>query len=204
MSLDTHTVSEGERAVLVLASASPRRRELLQQIGVNCLIQPVDICEDVLPGERAEAYVARLALEKAQAGLQRSDADVALGSDTSVVLDDVILGKPRDQAHAEEMLLALSGRRHRVMTSVAVVSDAAQEVRVVSTDVHFKEITPATCSAYWNSGEPQDKAGAYGIQGLGAVFVEHIEGSYSAVVGLPLAETAEMLVQAGIPIWQRC
>lgn len=202
MSLDTHTVSEGEQSVLVLASASPRRRELLQQIGVNCLIQPVDICEDVIPGEPAEDYVARLALEKAQTGLQRSKAGVALGSDTSVVLDGVILGKPRDQVHAAEMLLALSGRRHQVMTSVAVVSEATQEVRVVTTDVHFKEITPATCTAYWNSGEPQDKAGAYGIQGLGAVFVEHIEGSYSAVVGLPLAETAEMLVQAGIPIWQ--
>ena len=187
---------------LVLASASPRRRELLQQIGVQFSVQPVDICEDVLTDESADVYVARLAREKAELGLQRSGAKAALGSDTSVVMSGEILGKPKDASDAERMLMSLSGREHQVMTGVALATEYDTQVCVVTTVVHFKELTPEICRAYWASDEPCDKAGAYGIQGLGAVFVDRIEGSYSSVVGLPLAETAEMLTHAGIPIWQ--
>lgn len=203
MSPDTHKDSCAEkRAGLVLASASPRRRELLQQIGVQFSVLPVDICEDVHPDEDPETYVARLAKEKAEAGLARSDAAAVLGSDTSVVMSGEILGKPVDADDAERMLMSLSDSNHQVMTGVALATAQETQVCVVTTVVHFKELSPETCRAYWQSGEPRDKAGAYGIQGLGAVFVDRIEGSYSSVVGLPLAETAEMLTQAGIPIWQ--
>ena len=203
MSPDTlNGSSTADEVDLVLASGSPRRRELLQQIGVRIAVQPVDLCEDVLPGERPAAYVARLAKEKAEAGFALSGDKPVLGSDTSVVLGDLILGKPESEAHAVEMLMQLSGRNHEVMTGVAIASDQGTEVRVVTTVVHFKELTPEQCRRYWACGEPQDKAGAYGIQGLGAVFVDRIEGSYSSVVGLPLAETAEMLNAVGVPVWQ--
>lgn len=203
MSPDTHNDSCVEkRAGLLLASASPRRRELLQQIGVQFSAMSVDICEDVHPAEDPAAYVARLAKEKAEAGLARSNAAAVLGSDTTVVMSGEILGKPQDADDAERMLMSLSGSNHEVMTGVALATELETQVCIVTTVVHFKELSPETCRAYWQSGEPCDKAGAYGIQGLGAVFVDRIEGSYSSVVGLPLAETAEMLAQAGIPIWQ--
>ena len=192
---------------LVLASASPRRRELLQQIGVSARVVPADIDEQVYPGELAADYVSRLALQKAEAvaGQLHSD-ELALGSDTSVVLNGEILGKPASFEEAQTMLRALSGAKHQVVTAVALVGRAPteprSEVRTVTTDVWFRPISDAQIEAYWASGEPQDKAGSYGIQGFGAIFVDHIEGSYSAVVGLPLAETAELLEAAGVPIWQ--
>jgi len=192
---------------LVLASASPRRQELLQQIGVSARVVPADIDEQVYPGELAADYVSRLALQKAEAvaGQLHSD-ELALGSDTSVVLNGEILGKPASFEEAQTMLRALSGAKHQVMTAVALVGQAPteprSEVRTVTTDVWFRPISDAQIEAYWASGEPQDKAGSYGIQGFGAIFVDHIEGSYSAVVGLPLAETAELLEAAGVPIWQ--
>ncbi|WP_415882023.1 Maf family protein [Neptuniibacter sp. QD34_54] len=187
---------------LILASASPRRKALLDQIGVQCSVKPVDICEDVRDAELAMDYVERLAIEKAQVCFDLTDGSKAvLGSDTTVVLDGRIMGKPADQNEAIETLQRLSGNTHQVLTAVAVVTAEQTRSVVVTTDVSFRPISLAECEAYWRSGEPQDKAGSYGIQGFGAVFVEEIKGSYSAVVGLPLTETAEMLVQAGIRIW---
>ncbi|WP_415888940.1 Maf family protein [Neptuniibacter sp. SY11_33] len=187
---------------LILASASPRRKALLDQIGVQCSVKPVDICEDVRDAEPAIDYVERLAIEKAQACFVLTDGTKAvLGSDTTVVLDGRIMGKPADQNEAIETLQRLSGNIHQVLTAVAVVTAEQTRSVVVTTNVRFRPISLVECEAYWRSGEPQDKAGSYGIQGFGAVFVEEIKGSYSAVVGLPLTETAEMLVQAGIRIW---
>lgn len=192
-------------AELFLASASPRRRELLAQIAVPCVTQIVSIDETPLPAEPAAVYVERLALEKARAGLralgERADA-VVLGADTAVVLDGRILGKPADFAESREMLLSLSGRSHQVMTAVALVGAGRESSRVVSSEVSFRTLGEAEIAAYWASGEPCDKAGSYGIQGLAAVFVNRVQGSYSAVVGLPLCETAEMLGQFGIACWQ--
>ncbi|WP_417311613.1 Maf family protein [Ectopseudomonas khazarica] len=192
-------------AELFLASASPRRRELLAQIAVPCVTQIASIDETPLPAEPAAVYVERLALEKARAGLralgERADA-VVLGADTAVVLDGRILGKPADFAESREMLLSLSGRSHQVMTAVALVGVGRESSRVVTSEVGFRTLGEAEIEAYWASGEPCDKAGSYGIQGLAAVFVNRVQGSYSAVVGLPLCETAEMLGQFGIACWQ--
>lgn len=192
-------------AELFLASASPRRRELMAQIAVPCVTQIASIDENPLPAEPAAAYVERLAREKARAGLLalggRKDA-VVLGADTAVVLDGRILGKPEDFAESRAMLQALSGRSHQVMTAVALVSGDREAARVVSSEVSFRPISEAEIEAYWASGEPCDKAGSYGIQGLAAVFVNRLQGSYSAVVGLPLCETAELLGEFGIACWQ--
>ncbi|WP_070884350.1 Maf family protein [Pseudomonas argentinensis] len=190
---------------LYLASASPRRRELLAQIGVSFTTHVVPIDETPQPGEAPAVYVERLALAKAQAALgtlaDRHDA-VVLGSDTAVVLDGRILGKPVDREDALATLAALSGREHQVLTAVALVSDARAEARVVTSTVRFKPLARTQIEAYWATGEPRDKAGSYGIQGLAAVFVSQMQGSYSAVVGLPLCETAELLAQFAIPCWQ--
>ncbi|UQY36007.1 Maf-like protein [Pseudomonas fulva] len=190
---------------LYLASASPRRRELLAQIGVSFTTHVVPIDETPQPGEAPAAYVERLALAKAQAALgmldDRHDA-VVLGSDTAVVLDGRILGKPVDREDALATLAALSGREHQVLTAVALVSDARAEARVVTSTVRFKALDRTQLEAYWATGEPRDKAGSYGIQGLAAVFVSQMQGSYSEVVGLPLCETAELLAQFAIPCWQ--
>ncbi|MCE5364551.1 Maf-like protein [Pseudomonas sp. 32.2.56] len=192
-------------ATLYLASGSPRRRELLTQIGVPFLTQIAPIDENALPGESPLAYVERLALAKGHAGLAAladSDGAVVLGADTAVVLDGHILGKPRDRADALATLQALSGRSHQVLTAVALVSRERQVARVVTSQVTFRPLTQAEIEAYWASGEPQDKAGSYGIQGLAAVFVSQLQGSYSAVVGLPLCETAALLAEFAIPCWQ--
>ena len=192
-------------ATLYLASGSPRRRELLTQIAVPFLTQIAPIDENALPGESPIAYVERLALSKAQAGLaaltDTADA-VVLGADTAVVLDGRILGKPTDRADALETLSDLSGRTHEVLTAVALVSRERQMSRVVTSQVTFRALSQAEIEAYWASGEPQDKAGCYGIQGLAAVFVSQLQGSYSAVVGLPLCETAALLAEFAIPCWQ--
>lgn len=192
-------------AELFLASASPRRRELLAQIAVPCVTQIASIDENPLPAEPAAAYVERLAREKARAGLLalggRDDA-VVLGADTAVVLDGRILGKPADLSESRAMLQALSGRSHQVLTAVALVGGGREAARVVSSEVSFRPISEAEIEAYWASGEPCDKAGSYGIQGLAAVFVSQLQGSYSAVVGLPLCETAELLGEFGIACWQ--
>jgi len=191
---------------LYLASGSPRRRELLTQIGVAFTPLSASIDETPLPGESPLAYVERLALGKALAGLALLDAadpaPVVLGADTAVVLDDRILGKPVDEADALAMLAALSGREHQVLTAIALVSGQRREVRSVSSRVRFRPISAQQARAYWASGEPRDKAGSYAIQGLAAIFVESLAGSYSAVVGLPLCETADLLGHFGIPCWQ--
>ncbi len=192
-------------ATLHLASGSPRRRELLAQIGVPFVTLIASIDETALPDEPARRYVERLAREKALAGLatlERPEGAVVLGADTAVVLDGRILGKPNDRADALSTLAALSGREHEVMTAVALAAADRVESRVVVSRVRFRPLRPGEAEAYWATGEPRDKAGGYGIQGLAAVFVSQLEGSYSAVVGLPLCETAQLLEVFGIPCWQ--
>jgi septum formation protein len=190
---------------LFLASASPRRRELLAQIGVPFSLVSVSVDETPSPTESPVAYVERVARDKALAGLvSLGDRDgCVLGADTSVVLDQHILGKPADRADGLAMLAALSGRTHRVMTAVALASRSACEVRVVISEVTFRTIDEAEAERYWDSGEPADKAGGYAIQGWGAVFVSQLHGSYSAVVGLPLCETAQLIDAFGFPRWTK-
>ncbi|MGL4205507.1 MAG: Maf family protein [Aeromonadaceae bacterium] len=181
---------------LYLASASPRRRELLTQLGYPFAVLSVHVPEELSPGERALDYVQRLAQDKALAGWRACEGRLpVLGSDTIVVLDDVILEKPSDEADALRMLSALSGRTHQVMTAVALATQAGVDVRLVTTQVTFRPLTAAEIREYWHTGEPADKAGAYGIQGIAGKFVSRIEGSYSAVVGLPLLETDLLLQQ---------
>ncbi|PVZ12344.1 MULTISPECIES: nucleoside triphosphate pyrophosphatase [unclassified Pseudomonas] len=188
---------------LYLASGSPRRRELLTQIGVPFSVISASIDETPLPGEAAQAYVERLALAKAQAGaLHTPGPGVVLGADTAVVLDGRILGKPANEQDAIDTLLALGGRDHQVLTAVALFDGQRSETLCVASRVRFRVIEQAEARAYWASGEPADKAGGYAIQGLGAVFVEALEGSYSAVVGLPLCETAKLMALFGIACWQ--
>ena len=190
---------------LYLASASPRRRELLTQIGVPFQVLPCGIDESVLPGEPAEQYVERLARAKAEAGLAQLGADESacvLGADTSVVLDGRILGKPANRQESLQMLQALSGREHQVLTAVALASREGCHARLVTSQVGFRAITQAEMHSYWETGEPADKAGGYAVQGLAAIFVNYLQGSYSAVVGLPLCETADLLAGCNIPCWQ--
>lgn len=188
---------------LYLASASPRRRELLLQIGVPARVIPCDIDESILAGESPLEYVERVARDKAWAGVGRAPhGAVLLAADTTVVLEDAILGKPADREQGLAMLAGLSGRAHSVITSVAVCSGASLRQVSVATQVWFRPLAQAEMSAYWDTGEPADKAGGYAIQGMGAIFIERIEGSYSAVVGLPLMETAALLSEFGISCWQ--
>ncbi len=184
----------------VLASRSPRRRELLAGLGLSFDCVPADIDESRRANEAAADFVARLAREKAAAA---SAGRPVLGADTEVVIDDETLGKPADEAAALSMLERLSGRTHEVLTGIAVTNGDRTESRVVRTVVTLRETTAAERAAYWASGEPADKAGAYAIQGLGAIFVAHIEGSYTNVVGLPLFETVELLGQFEIDVLER-
>ncbi len=183
-----------------LASASPRRRELLTQIGVSFQVLAVSVDESVRPGEPAEAYVERVARHKAAAGWAIRPATPAapvLAADTTVVLDGRILGKPADAGEGQGMLLALSGRTHAVLTAIALATHAGVESRVSRSEVTFRRITAVEAAEYWHTGEPRDKAGAYAIQGRAAVFIQDLRGSYSGVMGLPLYETAELLAAAG-------
>lgn len=188
---------------LYLASGSPRRRELLTQIGVSFSTVSAPVDETPYPNESAEAYVERLARAKATAGLASIEGSaVTLGADTAVVLDGRILGKPENRDHALAMLADLSGREHQGLTAIAVSDGQRCLSLCVSSNVRFRPITRDEAERYWASGEPADKAGGYAIQGLGAVFVTGLVGSYSSVVGLPLAETADLLAQFGIACWQ--
>ena len=188
---------------LYLASGSPRRRELLTQIGVPFSVVSAPIDETPLPNESAPAYVERLARAKAAAGLACLEGPaVVLGADTAVVLDGRILGKPENREDALAMLADLSGREHQVLTAVALSDGQRVHSLCVTSKVRFRAISAEEAQRYWASGEPADKAGGYAIQGLGAVFVTGLSGSYSAVVGLPLSETAELLGQFGIACWQ--
>jgi septum formation protein len=185
---------------LVLASTSPRRREILQRLGIDFDVVPVETDESPHAGESPEDLVLRLAIAKVEAV---PDAEYVLGADTVVVLGERILGKPADVDEAIAMLLALSGRTHSVLTGVALRVPEATRAVLCATDVRFREIGRDEAIAYWHSGEPRDKAGAYGIQGLGGVFVEAISGSYSGVMGLPVFETVELLKSAGIEILRK-
>lgn len=198
----------GPAAVLCLASASPRRRELLHQIGVphHVLVTAVD--ESARADEPAAVYVARVALAKALAAWQDPQARrnlPVLAADTTVVRDGHMLGKPATRAECVTMLLALAGRTHEVLTAIALLTGpaAAPCVRtgVARSQVRFRAIDADEAGRYWDSGEPRDKAGGYAIQGRGAVFVAGLSGSYSGVMGLPLFETAGLLGEAGIPVW---
>lgn len=185
-----------------LASASPRRSQLLRQIGVTHDIRPVDLNESRRAGEAPRDYVLRLAHEKAAAGAAVGNGLPVLAADTTVAIGDEIFGKPRDESDGIRMLAALSGRSHGVLTAVALVSEGRFETVINETRVTFRAISGAECRNYWASGEPVDKAGAYAIQGFGAVFIARLEGSYSGVMGLPLCETAALLDSAGVRRWQ--
>jgi septum formation protein len=185
--------------VLVLASASPRRRELLWQIGVPHRAAVPAIDEQPLSGEAPAECVQRLALAKAY---QVSSPELpVLGADTEVVLDGKLLGKPSDRGEALAMLARLSGRTHLVLTAVALVDRRGTALRLSASEVEFRALEATECARYWETGEPRGKAGAYAIQGLGAVFVRHLRGSYSGVMGLPLFETAALLDAAGVRRW---
>lgn len=183
-----------------LASASPRRSALLRQIGIEHHVRPVDIDEACAPDEAPLHYVERLAAVKAQTlwnRLAAGERRPVLGSDTTVAIDQHILGKPRDEPDAVRMLQLLSGRTHQVYTAVALRHANGCEQRVSVSDVTFRTLSIDECSAYWRTGEPADKAGGYAVQGLAAVFIERVAGSYSGIMGLPLFETAELLRSVG-------
>jgi len=186
--------------MLVLASASPRRQELLRNAGIAFEVQPADIAEDPLPGESAESCAERLAREKALAVARQRPHDVVLGADTVVVVDDQLLGKPSDAADAARMLRLLSGRQHQVITGVCLVVSGQPSVASETTLVTMSEITDQDIAGYVASGEPMDKAGAYAIQGLASRWIPRIEGDYSNVVGLPVALVFRMLRQHGCEI----
>ncbi|MFP5382821.1 MAG: Maf family protein [Gammaproteobacteria bacterium] len=187
-------------ADLVLASASPRRRELLAQIGVRHRVQAADVDETLRSGEAAADYVLRLA--RAKAGALPAGGLPVLGADTSVVVDGRVLGKPVDDADARAMLRCLSGREHQVLSAVALCHGARIEARLSVTRVWFRTVSDALVDRYVASGEPRDKAGGYGIQGLGGALVTRIDGSYTGVVGLPLAETVDLLQAFNVPFWR--
>jgi septum formation protein len=196
--------------VVILASASPRRTELLLQIGVSHRVVPAQIDERRAVGEPIENCVRRLAKSKALevqvalaavAGATTAVQFAVLGADTAVVIDDDLLGKPRDRADALAMLARLSGRWHQVLSAVALASPNGMQCTVSRSEVRLRTLSERECALYWDSGEPCDKAGAYAIQGLGAAFVQELRGSYSGVVGLPLFETARLLAEAGVPLW---
>lgn len=185
--------------MLILASQSPRRAELLRQIDVDFISLPADIDETRLEHESAEDYVRRMSIDKARAIHALHPEDQVLGSDTSVVLGGQVLGKPRDRDHGIAMLLDLAGRTHQVLTGVALVHEDIGYA-LSESKVRFRDISDEEAARYWDTGEPRDKAGGYAIQGLGAVFVERIEGSYSGIMGLPLFETATLLCRAGLKV----
>lgn len=186
---------------LILASSSPRRSELLQQIGVPFEAISVDIDETRLEHESPTSFVERMALEKARAGWEMSEGRYpVLGSDTIVIVTGEVLGKPRDKIDAHNMLRMLSDNDHQVMTAVALVSGERSMIRVSTSEVRFAALSDEVIQRYWDTGEPADKAGAYAVQGRGAAFIRDLRGSYSGVMGLPLYETCELLGEFGVDI----
>ena len=191
--------SDYKDPTLVLASASPRRVELLHQIGISPIVHPVDIDETPVSDEIVTDLVKRLAREKAlQGAVETSGKFPVLGSDTVGLLDGKVLLKPVDYADAESMLMNMSNRWHEIHTAVALIHDGQFYETTAISRVKFRELFPQEITAYWQTGEPQDKAGAYAVQGLAAVFIERIEGSYSGIMGLPLFETAQLIREAGL------
>jgi nucleoside triphosphate pyrophosphatase len=190
---------------ILLASASARRSQLLHQIGVRHRVAAADIDETPRPGEAPAPYVERLAQAKARAAVLAAQGNPGLpvlAADTTVALGGRIFGKPEGEAGCVEMLSALAGRRHEVLTAVALWEGGATRTALSTSHVTFRDISPAECRRYWATGEPAGKAGAYAIQGLGAAFVARLEGSFSGVMGLPLFETAALLDAAGVARWQ--
>lgn len=191
---------------IYLASASPRRREILVSLGFQPVLLAAEIDETALPGEAVADYVARMARQKNAAARQLAAqrglalAQPLLSADTVVALDNATLGKPLDAAHARELLKSLSGREHQVWTAVCVSRGEQMLEAAQRSDVRFKELSEQEIAAYIASGEPLDKAGAYGIQGIGGVFVAHLSGSFSGVMGLPVFETVQLLRQLGAPV----
>lgn len=188
-------------AQVILASASPRRRELLEQVGVRAIVQSVDIDESRRPGEPVKQYVQRLAMEKAERGyaiIKNSQKLPVVGSDTIVIIDGIILGKPENRQQAKQMLQQLSGQKHTVLTSVAIVTEDKKVIDTSSSEVLFNKLELQEIEEYVATGEPDDKAGSYAIQGLAAQFVKSLNGSFSGVMGLPLFETVQLLKQCGI------
>ena len=195
-------MSQDPTLELLLASKSPRRSEILTALGVPFRTVSVDVDESALDGETPVEMVSRLAVAKAQAA-DVGPRSIVLGADTEVVIDGEALGKPRDEAEALVMLQRLSGRVHTVLTGVAINGPHGTRAALSETDVYFREISRDEALAYWQSGEPADKAGAYAVQGLGGIFVERIDGSYSGVVGLPVFETVALLREAGFDVMNR-
>jgi septum formation protein len=192
-----------QQANVYLASLSPRRQKLLSQIGISFELLKVRVDETYRRGETPEQHVIRLALAKAKAGLESLQGRPllpVLGADTMVVVDQKILGKPRDRDDGLAMLAALSGREHCVLSAVALVAGTRRATRLQKSWVRWRELSPTECQAYWNTGEPLDKAGAYAIQGRAAAFITELKGSYSGVMGLPLFETTELLQDFGIHV----
>ena len=187
--------------LLCLASASPRRRELLGQLGVPYVLTVPDIDEAVLAGESATDYVVRMARAKVRAVHPHGAGLPVLAADTTVLIDERICGKPADPEEGVALLLKLSGRTHEVLTAVALAAQGEVALRVSVSEVRMRAIGAEEARAYWHTGEPHDKAGGYAVQGRGAVFIERLAGSYSGVMGLPLFETAALLHAAGIPCW---
>jgi len=177
---------------IILASASPRRAELLDQIGVKYTVQVSDINEDIYPNESAESLVQRLAVENSQA-IRNNGNKPVLGADTLGILNGELLVKPHDYVDAHKMLSGMSGQWHEILSAVAVSYLGETNVKLSRNRVLFRQLTEDEIKAYWSTGEPQDKAGAYAIQGLASMFIERIEGSYSGIMGLPLFETAQLL-----------
>ena len=187
---------------VVLASGSPRRAQIMEAIGVPCRVAPQNIDESLRDGESVVNYVERLSREKAESALGEFCQSVIIGADTAVVLGDVILEKPKDRAAGTEMLSLLSGRRHLVFTGLTVLYSSLVITDVVTTEVSFRDISNEEMELYWKTGEPEDKAGGYGLQGIGGTFVTSIRGSYSGVLGLPVFETERALKKAGIDTWR--
>ena len=185
---------------LYLASKSPRRRELLDQIGVAYQVVEVDVPEVRQAGELPQNYVERLSQDKASAGARCHAGRLTLGADTIVVLGEQVLEKPQSEEHGIEMLLQLAGQTHQVMTAVTLVEADRMETRLSVSQVSFGPVSYKQAQAYWQTGEPADKAGGYGIQGRGGIFVQSIQGSYSGIVGLPLYETVALLEGFNIPV----
>jgi len=189
--------------VLLLASTSPRRRELLLQLGVAHIARGAALDEARTAAESAHDYVARIACAKANTLRDAQASLPVLAADTVVVLDGLIYGKPRDRDDALAMLASLSGREHAVLTAVALADRRGIALAVSTSAVRFRTLSAAECRDYWDSGEPRDKAGAYAIQGFAAAFIESLNGSYSGVMGLPLFETAALLRSAAVPYGRR-
>ena len=192
------TFSSSSDSRVVLASASPRRRQLLQQLGIEPVICVTDIDETVQPGEGADVYVSRLAEQKAMAGTHMFDADDwVIGADTTIAVDDAIIGKPQNFEDACRIWEQMAGRWHQVCTAVAVCHQNACHVRLNRNRVWMDPMSECQMRTYWESGEPQDKAGGYAIQGQAAAIIRQIEGSYSGIMGLPLYETRQLLLASG-------